>query len=58
VYKALDERSAALRHFTIAMNLDPKVRVCDCETGILLTATGDESDQRVAGGAGEELRRR
>jgi anaphase-promoting complex subunit 3 len=25
VYKALDERSAALRHFTIAMNLDPKV---------------------------------
>jgi anaphase-promoting complex subunit 3 len=28
VYKALGERTAALRHFTIAMNLDPKVRLC------------------------------
>jgi anaphase-promoting complex subunit 3 len=25
VYKALHEKTAALRHFTIAMNLDPKV---------------------------------
>jgi anaphase-promoting complex subunit 3 len=25
VYKALGEKTAALRHFTIAMNLDPKV---------------------------------
>jgi anaphase-promoting complex subunit 3 len=30
VYKALNDRSSALRHFTIAMNLDPKVsRFCD-----------------------------
>jgi tetratricopeptide (TPR) repeat protein len=30
VYKALGERTAALRHFTIAMNLDPKVRLASC----------------------------
>jgi anaphase-promoting complex subunit 3 len=47
LYKSLDDKGSAVRHFTIALNLDPKVRGCSHlpQLLLLMDVTGEPTSQ-------------